>query len=543
MNINEAYSPLLVTTAVLLILGPLSGCGSEQDSSGTEDATIRFATSNELTTLDPIDSQEPYTLQVIGQLVDGLVTLNQENELVGDLARDWSHDDDHTTWRFKLKQDVQFHDHPVFENPGERTLDAEDVRYSFRRAVSSESYPAFVLSGVVEGASEYGSGGADQVTGFTVVDSLTFEIELSRPDPAFLNRITSPWFGIYPDEVQELESGTFGQDVFIGTGPFQLRERSDTRVLLQRYDAHHEPVSGNAERVEFRVINNDQLRLTEIQNGNVDLMRAPTSLLSTITEEGGLTLQQSQQSLEAERYDTFNSSFIGFNTEELDRPLRRAISRALDRSELVNVITYGAGQPTLGTVPREMGYPVLTPENWRDLDLARELVRRSSYTPNQSPPVELLVHGQKNTRRLGELVSQQLEEVGISVAIDQLEYNTVVQRMVSGNTEAFALSLEYVYSAPAPILFDVFHSSKTPAPNFWRYENPSVDSMLARLRSTADQSQSNELARKIEQSVARDAPAAFLYQLRKLALHRPSLSNVAFNGHSIPLLWKVNVGQ
>ena len=165
------------------------------------------------------------------------------------------------------------------------------------------------------------------------------------------------------------------------------------------------------------MINNDQLRLTEIQNGNVDLMRAPTSLLSTITEEGGLALQQSMD-LEAERYDTFNSSFIGFNTEELDRPLRRAISRALDRSELVNVITYGAGQPTLGTVPRGMDYPVLTPENWRDLGMARELVQKSSYTPDQSSPVELLVHGQKNTRRLGELVSQQLSEVGIEMTLD-----------------------------------------------------------------------------------------------------------------------------
>jgi peptide/nickel transport system substrate-binding protein len=540
MRYNKMSWRLYPLFGALLLLASvvMAGCGSGENGSSPTDPTVTFGTPNELTTLDPINSQEPYTLQVIGQLTEGLVTLNGENKLVGDLARDWDHDSDYTTWRFQIREGVRFHEHPVFDSLGSgRTLDAEDVRYSFERAVSSESYPAFVLAGVVEGVGAYQNGDSDHVSGFTVVDSLTFQIELSRPDPSFLHRITSPWFGIYPDEVQKLEGQTFGQDAFIGTGPFELVSRSDTRVRLRRFEDYWGATKGNVEELEFRVVKNDQLRLQELRNGNIDLMRAPTSLLSTVTKEGTLELQQSAD-LEGERYNTFNSSFIGFNSNEMDRPLRRAISHAVDREELANTITFGSGRPTIGTVPDGMEYDPLSAEGWHDPEQARRLVEKSSYA---GQPIELLVHGQKNVGQLGELVAQQLSEVGIEIELNNLSYNTVVQRMIDGNTEAFALSLEYVYSAPAPILFDVFHSGKTPAPNFWRYESAKVDSMLVRLRGVAEQSKSNKIAHEIERTVAQDAPAAFLYQLRKLALHRPTVSGISFNGHSIPLLWNVKV--
>ena len=537
--------------AALLVAAGLwaAGCGAEPEPRGAVNELI-VAADNDVTTLDPIRSQEPYSLRVIGQIFEGLVTLDADNALQPVLAERWSHNETYDTWTFEIRRGVHFHEDDVFGEPRTREVTADDVAFSFQRLVSPESYPAFVLADTLAGVPEFQAGESPDVAGITVAGPHTVEFRLQQPDPAFLHRITSPWFTVFPREAVELGPDVFGRTMVVGTGPFRLVSRTDTEVVLDRNDSYWRPVEGDVERLVFRVIRNEQLRLSELRNGRLGIMALPPTLMPAVVDpdrpparDGAVALRPDlAETFEALAFPTFNSHFVGFNCERLDVHLRRAISLAIDRREVVAAITRGGGVLAAGTVPRGLlGYQPPYENDVHDLERARQELRQSAFDPD-TDQIELLVHEQHSSDLLGQLLQAQLARLGVELEIQQLDYNTVVDRMIRGDTEAFVLALEYVFSAPEPILHNIFHSSKIPVPNFWHYANPTVDAALDRLRAVGDRQTANRLARDVERRIIDDAPAAFLYQSRHVVVFRNDLAGVAYNGHGTPLLWRVSLG-
>lgn len=547
---------MLRRTALLLIAAlvivPFSSCqrtDGPAPGTGTQTAELVFGIENDLTNLDPIKSQEPYSLQVIGQMFEGLVTLNERNEITPLLAESYTHNDDYTVWQFKIRRGVYFHEDDSLGAQRTREMTAEDVRDSFQRIVSKDSYPSFVLADAVQGVPDFQAGRVSSASGLRVVSPDTFEIQLQQPEPYFLYRITSPWFCVFPREAVALGPDVFGKTRAVGTGPFRLVQRSDTEVVLERNPRYWRQVGGNVSRLVFRVIKNEQIRLAELRNGNLSMMRLPLALMPGLlnpvsANQSDFTLREPfSNDFTVQAFPTFNTHFIGFNCDRMNVHLRRAISLAINRQELVQAITHGSGTVTPGTVTVGLlGYQPPYTGDIFNLDRAREELRLANLNP-RSARIELLVHEKDNTEQLGQLIQSQLRQIGLEVVLQKLDYNTVIGRMVEGNTQAFALAFEYVFSAPEPTLNNIFNSNKIPVPNFWRYRNPAVDAQLARLRTISDRAEANSISQSIERQVIDDAPAAFLYQLRNLVVSKRNLSNVAFNGHSIPLLWEVRVGR
>ena len=167
---------ILVISFLLTVA--LNACTKKEQAKPVE---LVFAIENDITNLDPIKSQEPYSLQVIGQIFEGLVTLNSKNELVPLLAESWSHNNEYTVWQFQIREGVFFHEDDCFGNKRTREVTADDIRYSFQRIVSKESYPAFVLADAVAGVAEFQDNKAKEVSGLRVVGPYTFEIRLQQP--------------------------------------------------------------------------------------------------------------------------------------------------------------------------------------------------------------------------------------------------------------------------------------------------------------------------------------------------------------------------
>jgi len=514
--------------------------GACRRTPATDQRAIVVAVENDLVNLDPIRSQEPYSLRVIGQVFEGLVGLSANNEIIPGLAESWSHNETYDLWTFEIRPDVYFHEDPAIGPERTRAVDAEDVVFSFQRVVSKDSYPAFVLADALEGVETFQEDTSAGLSGVRATGPMTVEMALVKPEPSFLHRITSPWFAVYPREVAALGPDVFGRSRVAGTGPYRLVSRMDNEVVLARHERHWQGAP-EIERLIFRVIKNEQIRLSELRNGNVDIMVLPVALAPAViagspSSTGEYPLTRFYRGrFNVESFPTFNSHFIGMNCDRLDVHVRRAISLGINREELLRAVVHGTGAVTAGTVPVGLlGYQPPYPGDIFDPEEAREALLRSSFRP-ANDRIELLVHEKDNSEQLGQLVQAQLARIGITVDLVRLDYNSVVGRMIQGETQAFALALEYVFSAPEPTLNNIFHSDKIPVPNFWRYRNPLVDRGLDDLRLIGDRSLANELARHVEKQIIDDAPAAFLYQLHNLVVHRSGISGVSFNGHSIPL--------
>jgi len=493
------------------------------------ETTLRIGHENDIATLDPVMIGDIFTFRVAAQIFEGLLELDAENRAVPALAASWEASPQFDRWTFTIRDDVMFHESDVFGQARTRKVTARDVAFSFERSLAPTSIAAFVLGDIVDGVKEYQAGKTQHVSGIRTLDDRRVEIRLVRPEHAFLHRLTSPYLAVFPEEALTQGADTFGRRLAIGTGPYRLVRMTDVEVVLERNARYWRRLPDAAPReLRVRVIKNDQVRLAEFRNGNLDVVRVTPGLADAFVEpapDGALALKAEWAGRATlVRAPTLSSFFIAFNTERVPREVRRAVQDAVERRQIVDVVAKGAATPRLGTVPSGL-------EGYEPLDAVP--AGTSSAGRPRGQPFELLVHEQDGADVLGELVQAQLARAGLEVRLRKLDFNTVIQRMVDGNFEALALSFQYVYSAPEPILGAVFHSRSIPSPNIWRYRNPLVDAQIDRLGTLADRARAHEVVRAIEQAVYQDAPAVFLYQADNLFVLRQPL-RIPFTRHGVP---------
>ena len=119
--------------ALTLCVGMLAGCGgSKSNDTGKSDdsknSVIKVGVSTDVTSLDPQNHNDTTSAYMTRHIYSNLVTLDDNNEFVGDLAESWEYVDD-VTVNFTLKEGVKFHNGDV--------LTSEDVKYTLERLATS----------------------------------------------------------------------------------------------------------------------------------------------------------------------------------------------------------------------------------------------------------------------------------------------------------------------------------------------------------------------------------------------------------------------
>src|SRR5690606_21171786 len=193
--IPSAFASRAALLASLVVLA-LAGCTRSPEEA---DASVTVALENDIQTLDPAMLSDPYTSRVGWQMYGGLVGF-EEGRPVPLIAESWEPSADLRTWTFRIRPGVYFHRSAHFGTPDStRSVTADDVVYSYTRF--ARGIGSFVFADLLEGLGDYVAGTTDTVSGLVALDSLTFQVRLTRPDPSFIYRITSPYLGIMAREV------------------------------------------------------------------------------------------------------------------------------------------------------------------------------------------------------------------------------------------------------------------------------------------------------------------------------------------------------
>jgi oligopeptide transport system substrate-binding protein len=539
----KKYRFLLLIPIALVVICCIQSCKRET-TSDTKSLTIGLET--DITSLDPIKTLDPHVSRVVGQVFEGLVGLDENNRVIPLIAESWKPNENFDQWRFVLRKGVFFHDSDLFGPAKTRELTAEDVAFSFNRIFSKESMIGFVLDGVIKGGADVKAGKTSTLSGVNIISPYEIEIQLETPDPLFVNRLTSVLLAIVPREAATLAKGEFGVKTTVGTGPFRVDQRTDSEALLSRNSKYWRQTSGNVAKLDFRVIKNDQIRLVELKNNKIDLARIPSALADGVAERvsdtgSDLKLRADWQGFQFSIFRTFNVVALGFNSDKMDLHLRRAINFGIKRKDIIGLSLPGLTELAVGPIPLGFpGYKPVTTEDIYDPEKARAELKLST-SPVLSGPVEILVHEKDGSEQVGQLIQAQLKEIGLETKLTKMDYNAVIGRMISGEFSSFIMAFEFIYSTPGPILEMNFNPKKIPVPNFWRYNNPAVSAVLEQFKSVKDSADANRLALEIEKQVLDDPPAAFLFQNKMFVVFRKGISDVKFNGHSVPLLWETKV--
>ena len=185
---------------------------------------VKWARAADALTLDPHGQNEGPTIAFNGQVYEALITRDNSNKLVPALATSWKLVDP-TTWEFKLRPNVKFHNGDAFT--------ADDVVFSFQRALQPTSDYKGYLANTKE---------------VVKVDDLTVQLKTNGPNPLVPDNLTTVY--VMSKKWAEANNATKPQDFknkeenfavrnANGTGPFVLVSREpDVKTVVKRNDAY-----------------------------------------------------------------------------------------------------------------------------------------------------------------------------------------------------------------------------------------------------------------------------------------------------------------
>ncbi len=231
---------------------------------------LRFASAFDPQSMDPHALALLYQTRVVTQIYEGLVNRAKDYKLEPSLATSWEMLDA-TTWRFKLRAGVKFHDGAAFS--------ADDAVFSIERALDKASQRKNQMLGIV---------------GAKKVDAQTIDITTAAPDAVLPEKLwliammSKPWcekHGVQRPQDYNAKQETFAVRNANGTGPFMLaRYESDVRTLLKANPAWWGKGTpdlagrfggGNLDEVSYQVIQSDATRLAALAVGPGRLRHRP----------------------------------------------------------------------------------------------------------------------------------------------------------------------------------------------------------------------------------------------------------------------------
>jgi peptide/nickel transport system substrate-binding protein len=306
--------------------------------------------------LNPVRMNQNLDFLRVYSLMSPLVKWGRKFEATPDLAIAWEAKPDASTWYFRLRPNVEFHNG--------KTLTVEDVIYSLNlhRGPRSQS----LVRSYFEGVSDIVADGPSQI-----------KITLKEPNADFPVLLGDPHTVIVP-------AGFVDWDKPIGTGAFQLVEfRPGIGMLAKRFSNHYKSDSVFLDEVETFGISETTARTDALLSGDVQFINRVDARTAHLVKNGpGTDLVISK----ASRKLCINTAADRSPFDNLD--LRNAIKYAADRQGMVKSVLQGYGQIAndLPIGPSDKYYCGDIEQRNFDLDRAKFLYKRSGH----SGPLELL---------------------------------------------------------------------------------------------------------------------------------------------------------
>ena len=447
-------------------------------------------------TLDSAMAREIRSARYIREIFSGLVTLNEDLQVVPDIAERWKVSKDGTTYTFYLRQGVRFHDG--------KEVTAHDFKYSLERACDPEtkSPTAETYLGDIVGVKEMLDGKAEEIAGVKVIGDYTLQITIDAPKAYFLAKLThSPAFVV--DRVN-VESGEAWWRNPNGTGPFQLRQwKEDELFILEQNDIYYGELA-KAKYIVFRLwggipmrmYETDEIDVTYVSLGDIERVLDPTNPLNKeLITAPELSLH----------YIGFNATKPPFDNVRI----RQAFSYAIDKDKIIDVVFKGATRRANGILPPGMpGYNEELEGLSFNVERAKELIRQSSYKDVANlPPITITTSGLGDVSDLNAaLIDMWRKNLGMEVQVRQLEPELYFQVLKEEKDEMYESGWIADYPDPENFLDILFHTGSEE--NTGEYSNPEVDALLEQARVERDIVTRMQLYQQIEQMLVNDA--AFL---------------------------------
>lgn len=512
MNTRLRRSKALCAVAILIVI-LVGGCASNEREGGT----LRWLWVRDVSSLDTATFDN---WALIRAMNSPLLDLEGEGtRIVPELAAQLPEiSADGKTYTLKLREGVKF--------SNGREIEAADVKYALERVLdpATQSPAASYFLGI-EGAQAHWDGKASEVSGIRVLDSLTLQIILTKPDPTFIYTLAYNMTAPLPREEMEASPEAFWNNP-IGTGPFMLEEWvKGQRVVLVRNPYYFKADQPHLDKVVYEVVSSDELAVLRVKNGEANLATIPTSELPAL-------LADPEWKDYLLRVDSMNTVYLAMNTETEpfnNVQVRRAFNMAIDKEKLV---TLGGGlfQAQSGIyAPSLPGYnPDLHGYDY-DPDTARTMLAEAGYADG----FDTVLHTLNETPypKIAQAIQQDMKEVGVRAEIRLMAWPALAELAATPGTSQLVLWVVFPGFPDPQALLDEQLSCSAAAGglNAASYCNAEVEALMTAARALPVGEERLEAFQEIEERIMEDAPWVPLYNSYLFFAHSPELEGPIFN--------------
>ncbi|GIU92544.1 MAG: ABC transporter substrate-binding protein [Acidimicrobiia bacterium] len=431
---------------------------------------------------DPHLTTSEASLQVLENVYDTLVEPGADMTMQPALATEWEISQDGLAWTFSLREDVVFHNG--------RPLVADDVVYSFERLMDPDlgAANAFRFASIEE---------------VTAIDDHTVQITLNRPTPNLLEIVGGfKGMAIVPREIVEAD---LIDTQPVGTGPFRFVSAvPGGEILLERNPDYWRSDQGlpHLNGIRFVTVSDPLEALTGLVNGELDWIDSVSPSEAARLQNDGSVVVQSIPSGDY-HYLTLNQTRPPFG----DVRVRRAIAMAIDREAVAEAARPGAATPNQTAIPpSSFWYHDYEPYRPADLESARALLEEAGV---EGLTIELLVTSDfPETVVEAQVVTRQLQPLGIQVHIVDVDFATWLDRQADGEFDAF-LSMWIGNLDPDDFYYGQHHCNGKF--NFQGYCNAEVDALLDAGRLETDPRVRKALYDDAAELIVDEASYIYLY--------------------------------
>ena len=476
MNTRSAAT----VVALLSVLVPL-GCTRPPSADHDSTLTVLYPLGDERNVLRRV---APASLVFLP-----LVSRNEEGELEGRLARRWEHSPDYGIWTIHLRTDVRWHD-------GE-PVSAHDIKFTLDLLKHPDVL--HVLPGAYS---------------VTVLDDSTYTITYQAK--AVGTPVIEEGQKYYPKHLlEELDPKEFFRWEFwthpVGNGPYRYVRH--VPATMMEFEANPDYYRGKP-RIERVVLKFGSPSLPELLSGEVDV-HYYLNRMDLLKLAGDPRFQAYQYTAGVDETAIYwNQRHPPFR----DRNIRRALTLAIDRHELIQVLNYPEDTPIFDVIfteqqirrgelppplpydPEEANY-LLDEAGWRDVD--GDGIRERHGTPFLFST--LIARSAAWGGTLGEAAAvylqEQLHQVGIQMDILILDPPAARARFEAGEFEAAIWTNDRrhldLYSEGSP----------------FGYGNPTVIDLLKKIQASMNPHEIDRLYRELWPIFQAELPITGLYPL------------------------------
>ena len=489
--------------------------------SGPQEISVN-ALQGEPDNLDPNRSSFSTEGAVIRQVFEPLLTFDKDLKPVPAAASGYDVSQDGRTYTFHLKQGAKWSDG--------QPVTAKDFAYSYKRILDpniAAEYASFFADAGIVGAADYngGKGSADNV-GIKAVDDNTLEIQVESPVGYFPNLVALWVVPPLREDIIQKAGDAWAQDpsTYIGNGPFKMSEWVHQDHITLVPNPNYSGTAPKLQKVTFLMVTNGEADYAAYRNNERDWTLVPDADVQAVRGDSEL----SKQSVEYTELTTF--WLIMNNAKKpLDNPsVRKALSKAIDRSAMIRDVGAGVGKPATSMIPP--GMPGYQADLGKDIDFdangAKQLLSDAGFSdPSQFPQMHFRFATTSANQARAEFIQAQLKQnLGINIVLDSMESKAYQAAFKDKDFDLAFGGWGADYPDPQDWMASLFGCKASN--NKFNYCNQQFDQASAKGDTGTDLNQRLQAYAEAQKILVQDLPVAPLFYRGRMVLVKPWVQNM-----------------